>query len=360
METFFFAVGGTGGHLFPAQILVKEILKKCPAAKIWLMGKGLNKSPFVWDEIRRHPSVNVVEIPSATLSKNPLKLLRSCALLGLGTLKALFYTLKIRPTSAIGFGSFYSVPTLLAAAVAFRPIYLYECDLKPGVANRLFYPFARRIGLCFCPKNPPKRSEQIDPLIKKDQVTKKQALDYYGLSPSKKTLLIFGGSQGAQFINELMQKVAPEMSAWTKSWQVVHLSGKSSDPVALKKVYAEVGLQATVRQFETKMPYAWALADLAVCRAGSGTLLELIEAEVPSVLIPYPYAYNHQALNGLFMVSIGGAKLLKQEDVETQTFLSLLNKISRPEEMELAVGALRRYKQQKAGASFTDLVTQST
>jgi len=358
METFFFAVGGTGGHLFPAQILVKEMLKKRSNISIWLVGKGLSKSPFIWDEIKRHPSVTCLEVSSATFSKNPLKMVRALALLSFGALKALYWTLKIWPKSVVGFGSFYSVPTLIAAAACRRPIYLYECDLKPGIANRLFYPLARKIGLCFYPKHPPKCAVRIDPLIKKEQVPKEEALAYYGLSPNKKTLLVFGGSQGAQFINELMEAIAGQMASWTKSWQIVHLVGKSSNCSALKKAYADVGFEAAVRRFETKMPYAWALADLAVCRAGSGTLLELIEANVPSVLIPYPYAYKHQMLNALFMVSIGASKLLKQEDASSEAFLNLLTMMSSSEQMQKRIKAIHQYKQQEKGTHFVDLVVE--
>jgi UDP-N-acetylglucosamine--N-acetylmuramyl-(pentapeptide) pyrophosphoryl-undecaprenol N-acetylglucosamine transferase len=356
METLFFAVGGTGGHLFPAQILVKKILKKRPGASIFLLGKGLKKSPFIWDEIRAHPSVQCIEIPSATLSKSPFKMIRALGQLFFGTLKALYCTLKLRPTSVIGFGSFYSVPTLTAATLCYRPIYLYECDLKPGIANRLFYPFAKHIGLCFYPKKAPKRARRIDPLIRKEKVTKGEALDYYGLSRQKKTLLIFGGSQGAQFINELLLNSVNQMEDWAKSWQVIHLTGKSSNCDRLKEAYARIGLEAVVRCFETKMPYAWAMANFAVCRAGSGTLLELIAAKVPSILIPYPYAYKHQLLNALYMVSIGAAQLLKQEDTTVESFLSLLNEMKSPEQMKKRIEAMDRYAQKEKGICFTDLV----
>jgi len=385
-KPIFFAVGGTGGHLYPAQVLYERLLKKDANCEVWFLGKGLRKSPYLEAKFKeKTPGLQIREIASATLSKNPFKTLVALFKLTLGCFQAAYWTLKKRPQSVVGFGSFYSAPTLLVAALLRVPIFLYESDLKSGIANRIFAPFAKKIGVCFMPQSErEKRTElqaqdrhkvkrsilrkvqkkvQVEPLLRCtiantiSRADKEKIYRYFGLDPKKKTLLVFGGSQGAAFINEATAQIMAEMGTWTKTWQLLHFSGKNACLLTLKKQYEKAGFSACVKSFEPKMSDALSIADIAVCRAGSSSILELMAHQVPSLLIPYPHAYNHQDLNALFMVAIGAAKCLRQSQATQQAFRQHLTALMGDEkQLDRMRKAMKEYKKGQEFLPFEKLV----
>ncbi len=382
----FFAVGGTGGHLYPAQVLYERLSHKNRDSEVWFLGKNLNENPYLETKFKENQkSLHIREIASAPFSKNPLKSLVSLGKLTKGFFQAAYWILKKRPKSVVGFGSFYSAPTLLAALIFRVPVFLYESDLKSGIANRLFTPFAKKIGVCFIPKSELKKKikpevgdrvktrklnskrnqkkVQVEPLLRCGSVDSVRCLDkeksyrHFGLDPKKKTLLVFGGSQGATFINESVSKAAQNMEAWTKTWQVLHLSGKNSSLLILEQRYKKAGFSVCIKAFEEHMSFALAISDLAICRAGSSSILELMAYEVPALFIPYPYAYNHQALNALFMVAIGAGKCLKQSFASIEVLKKQIEALMKDEKL---LGGMREamntYKKAQKPVAFEELI----
>lgn len=377
----FFAVGGTGGHLYPAQVLYERLLRKNRDSEVWFLGKNLNKNPYLETKFKENEQgLHIREIASAPFSKNPLKSLMSLGKLTTGFFQAAYWVLKKRPKSVVGFGSFYSAPTLLAALIFRVPVFLYESDLKPGIANRIFTPFAKKIGVCFIPRSELKKKAkpelgdrvkvkknqkkvQVEPLLRGGSVDsvrcldKKKSYSYFGLDPKKKTLLVFGGSQGATFINESVSKAAQNMEAWTKTWQVLHLAGKNSSLLILEQRYKKAGFSVCIKAFEEHMFFALAISDLAICRAGSSSILELMAYEVPALFIPYPYAYNHQDLNALFMVAIGAGKCLKQSLASIEVLKEQIEALIKDEKL---LGGMReamsKYKKAQKPVAFEELI----
>jgi UDP-N-acetylglucosamine--N-acetylmuramyl-(pentapeptide) pyrophosphoryl-undecaprenol N-acetylglucosamine transferase len=142
--------------------------------------------------------------------------------------------------------------------------------------------------------------------------SREEAFSYFGLDPNVKTLLVFGGSQGANFLNELMPKVAT-LLLQEMAFQVIHCTGKGN---AVYQTNA-----SCVKEFEPRMDLAYTAADIVICRSGASTVAELIRYGKPSLLIPFPYAAeNHQWENAQLLADvIQGARLLKQTDASIES-----------------------------------------
>ena len=138
----------------------------------------------------------------------------------------------------------------------------------------------------------------------------------FGLSPRKKTLLVTGGSQGARFINQTIVKALGRLEKEAAAWlQILHSTG-SADLEETRAAYAQSGLQATVLPFIEDMSAAYAVASLAICRAGGTTSAELTTQGVPAILIPLPIAANdHQRRNAARLAGAGAAVLVDQADL---------------------------------------------
>jgi UDP-N-acetylglucosamine--N-acetylmuramyl-(pentapeptide) pyrophosphoryl-undecaprenol N-acetylglucosamine transferase len=285
------AAGGTAGHLFPAQELALLLETDC---EVIIAGHNLEKSAYFKKERFRY-----FEVPSGPLGK------KFFGALVIGFCKAMRLLLREKPDVVVGFGSFHTVPLLLASVLFRKKLVLYEANTTMGKVNKLFAPFAKKIATQFLIS---KKTIAVPyfPWIPKEKISKEKALSEYGLDPTRKTILIFGGSQGAKFLNETMPNV--------KLAQVIHLAGNEAAAKAVAESYKETGTRAVVKAFETNMPMAYAAADFAVCRCGAGTMAELIRYGVPALLIPYPYAYGHQERNAEYLQRLGGADVLLQQN----------------------------------------------
>jgi UDP-N-acetylglucosamine--N-acetylmuramyl-(pentapeptide) pyrophosphoryl-undecaprenol N-acetylglucosamine transferase len=272
------ATGGTGGHLFPSQQL-REAMKD---SEILFAGHNLKTSPF-FD--RRIP---YVEIVSSSSKKKAFLLLK-------GVFQSLKMIWRFKPDVVVGFGSYHSFPVLMAAVLLRKKIVLFEPNCSLGKVNRFFARFAKKVAFQFPIHHP--KSIYVPLLPWKTLKMYKKEKD-----PHRRTILVFGGSQGASFINETFHKAAELLSF---PFQVIHLTGKEG----LELRYS---VPAIVKPFEEDMAQAYARADFAVCRCGAGTTAELIRYQIPAVVIPYPYAHDHQRKNGEFLKE--GARMLDQKD----------------------------------------------
>ena len=241
------AVSGTGGHLFPAQALARQL------HSVLFVGPNLSANRFFFHEF---PSENI------TAGKTPWKIFR-------GVWESLKILRREKPRLVIGFGSYHSLPPLLAALILRIPIALYEPNKIPGRVNRLLRPFDEL-------KNVPLKV----PLFHHLKVPKEEALAYFGLKKGEPAILIFGGSQGAQKLKEVKLP-----------YQLIKLD-----------------------KFERNMHYAWCAADLVICRAGATSIAEHRHYKVPAIFIPYPYATDdHQTANAL---ACKGAVTLPEKEIE--------------------------------------------
>lgn len=293
------AAGGTGGHLFPAQQLA-EILKS--DAHVFFAGHRLSENHFFQKEQVEYLDIAAaapkIETPFAFLFQSIRGLWQSIRAMR-----------RFKPDIVVGFGSFHSFPVLLAACILRKKIVLFEANCILGKVNRLFLPLAKKIAFQFPTSLPKGVMVPFLPWKKKNiaPCSQEEARLYFGLHPKKLTILVFGGSQGARFLNETVPFAISNLSELDV--QVLHLYGKGQTP----PVYS---CQSCIKSFEERMDLAYAASDLAICRSGASTIAELIRSQIPALLIPFPHAAeDHQTRNGLFFVNtVRGGRLIGQRE----------------------------------------------
>ena len=284
------AAGGTGGHLLPAQQLAELIESR---SDVLFAGHKLSENSFFQRE--RFRSIDVV---SAPLNKK----IAFCLALGKGLFQAIALIRKEKPDVVVGFGSYHTVPIMLASVLLRKQIVVYEANRSLGKVTKLFAPAAKYVASQFpLIKRKDFTLVPLFPWIRKATMAKTDARREYGLDENLFTVLVFGGSQGAEFLNEMVPKAIALLGGTV---QVIHF-GLKQNPYAVKSV---------VKLFESDMAKAYAAADFVVGRSGAGTVSELIRYAVPSLLIPYPFAYGHQQDNAEYLAETGGSFMLLQKE----------------------------------------------
>lgn len=314
--------GGTGGHVFPALALAKQLKTEIPGIYIYFAGGGLSKNRFFEKESYPYKDIHCGYFPL----KNPFQCVTSFFKIISGVLQSVRLIEELKPDIAIGFGSFHSLPVLLACRLKGIPYVLHAADSIPGKVIRLMSKNALATGIVFPEARKFLKGSVIEvslPLreeIGKKSLSRLESLSRYGLKEGKKTLLVFGGSQGASFINDILEKAIEKMKDRASKLQVIHLAGMKGDLKSLEHAYRQNGIDASVQPFEDRMDYAWTAADFVVSRAGAGTIAEQIAFEVPGILIPYPHASEgHQLKNADFMCKeVGGALTLTEGELTSE------------------------------------------
>lgn len=350
------AAGGTGGHLFPAQALANELKVALPDSEILFLAKGLHDNRCFSKELFAYRDVR-----SSTLSLCPRILLRACVEIPWGICQSVKALKEFRPDLVIGFGSYHTFPVLSAAYWLKLPIVLHVADCVPGRVNRLFAKDAAWTGVFF-----PEAEKHLKGTVRRTSIplrpsfhaslrpTRSEALDRYGLSHTKKTVLIFGGSQGAKKLNYIAQSALCTLTP--SEIQVLHFTGKEDD--AILHAYAKAGITAVVRPFEQEMHYPWAVADLVIARAGASTIAEQIAFQVPALLIPYPHAQDqHQDKNARFVEEvIGGAKRMQESELEIKQLVRTIEELlSEPSQQKMRHN-LQQAHEAMYGVSFSQQI----
>src|ERR1700722_8627470 len=260
------SAGGTGGHLFPAQSLAEEL---CECEILFVAG-GLETNSYF-----NRGCYSFEEVSCATFSfSKPMQFLQSCIAIYKGVQRSRKIVRRFAPHLVVGFGSFFTLPLLIAALLEKVPIVLHEQNAIPGKVNRLFSLFAHTITITF----PMTRGllkgkagkgaiEVLFPIRKKSAIKREESWEYFGLSPSIPTLLVFGGSQGAAHLNALFLDALEHLTCL--SLQVLHFTGTQARAEEAKKRYASKKIDAVVKSFEPHMDRAMQIADFAISRAGA-------------------------------------------------------------------------------------------
>ena len=291
------ACGGTGGHLFPG-IAVAEALRRRGHAVVLLISEkeidSLASEGHDDLEFRKLPTIGMGRL----LSLNTVRFLmtswsayRQCRQL----------VREFDATAVLGMGGFTSTPPIVAGKRMGKSTFIHDSNSIPGKANRITARFcdAVLLGLEDCAAHFPGRDTRVvgTPVRTslRQAVDRGEALRSFGLEEGPRTLLVMGGSQGARAVNRTVCKMLGELEGGNV--QVIHIAGPA-DHAEVERAYEELSLRAAVIPFLQEMERAYALADLAISRAGGSSLAELAFFGVPSILIPYPYAAeDHQKKN---------------------------------------------------------------
>lgn len=299
--------GGTGGHLMPALALARALRASGRDAMVLTEGRPAEKALLAGSDVRaRELAVGggfglPVQLARATLASR--KLLREEGV-----------------DLVIGTGGRASVPVAVAARSLGVPVCLMEQNAVPGRANRWLARLAKRVWLGLPAVRPLARSLVTGTPLRAElgQKSRARAREELGLAVDLPLLLVFGGSQGAAVLNEVVPRA---VAALRRPLQMFHLAGIDRDD-AVRRAYADgpVEVRAIVRPIAKDMATLYAAADLVVCRGGGSTVAELIAAGRPAIIVPYPHHQDRQQYhNGRVLERSGAGLLLDQAQFDPPT-----------------------------------------
>lgn len=238
---------------------------------------------------------------------------------------------KFKPTAVLGTGGYAAAPALAAAIIKKIPIIIHEPDSNPGLVNKVFAPYAKIISLGmeaaqakFESLTKAKIIINGNPLAERflKLPNRLEACNELGLNPDLPVVLVTGGSQGAQAINEAVYEMVSDMVQGPEKakFQIVHQIGDKN------WADMEAHLDSSIRnhplykakKYFDNLAIPYAACDIAVCRSGAMTISELAVTGTPAIFIPYPFAAaDHQAFNAHYIASKGAAKVIMQNDLSS-------------------------------------------
>ncbi len=305
------AGGGTAGHTSPLLATADALRRLSGTVEVTALGtpRGLEVRvvPAAGYPLELVPPVPLPRRVSGDLLRVPARLT--------GAVRAALEVLdRVRPDVVVGFGGYVCVPAYLAARRRRVPLVVHEGNALPGLANRVGARFASRVATSF-PGTRLRRAEYVGlPLRRMIATLDRDALRAegraaFGLDPDRPTLLVTGGSQGARRINEAVSGARPALRA--AGVQVLHVVGPANLPAQQEGDPPSTdSVPYVVVPYVDRMDLAYAAADLAVCRAGAGTVTETAATGLPAVFVPLPIGNGEQARNAEPVVAAGGGLLV--------------------------------------------------
>jgi UDP-N-acetylglucosamine--N-acetylmuramyl-(pentapeptide) pyrophosphoryl-undecaprenol N-acetylglucosamine transferase len=313
-----FAAGGTGGHLFPAIAIAEEIKKMEPDVRIAFVGtKNKIEARIIPQKSFAFHTIWISGFHRRLTVENllfPLKVVVSLV-------QSFFLIRKTKPDVVVGTGGYVCGPVLYVATLMKIPTVIHESNSYPGMTTRMVASRVSKVLLTFeitkkwllrvdADKMELVGTPTRDSLGK---ISREAGLKFFNLNPKKKTLLVFGGSLGATTINMMIEKIVDELTK--TSVQLIWQTGEKE----AERFESKRGENVWVGKFIDAMEFAYAAADLVMCRSGATTLAELTRLGKPAILVPYPHAAaNHQEMNAHAMVEAGAAVMIKDTDLEAK------------------------------------------
>ncbi len=308
------AGGGTAGHTSPLIATAAELQRLCPGVALTVIGtsKGLETTvvPAAGLPLELIAPVPMPRRPGKDLVLLPARLYRAVAEAG----RILEHH---RAEVLLGFGGYVSTPAYLAARRRRVPVVVHEQNVLPGLANRLGARFAARVFTAF-PDTPLPRAEfiglplrrAITELDRRDAAA--LARSGFGLDPDLPTLLVGGGSQGAQSINAAVRGARSRLLA--AGVQILHVIGPKNFADEIAETDPDTGAVYAPVAYVERMQDAYAAADLMLGRCGASTVLETAAVGLPAIFVPYPHGNGEQGRNAAPIVAAGGGRLLNDAD----------------------------------------------
>jgi UDP-N-acetylglucosamine--N-acetylmuramyl-(pentapeptide) pyrophosphoryl-undecaprenol N-acetylglucosamine transferase len=317
MSSFAISCGGTGGHLSPGIALAERLTERGHRCRLLISQKDVDSRL-----IQKYPKLEFVRAPGAGFGMGLLALLRFGATQLASFFFSLNYLRRTRPDVIVGFGGFLTAGISLAGYLMGIPLVLHEANRRPGRAVRMLSGFARRIYL---PPGvrlrglPPQALRHCGFPVRQEihREAKAEARARLGLPAEGVVLLVLGGSQGATAFNEWVTKNFPALAARGVNVVCVTGLGKHDDEVVECAGPGGRKMVARFLSFCDDMATLLSSADLAVSRAGAGSLAEFVRCRLPAVLVPYPFAAdNHQWENARCFERQGGGLVLDAKDID--------------------------------------------
>jgi UDP-N-acetylglucosamine--N-acetylmuramyl-(pentapeptide) pyrophosphoryl-undecaprenol N-acetylglucosamine transferase len=308
------AGGGTAGHVNPAIAVARALTGDDVSFVGTDRGVEASLVPEAGYEL---DNIRVVGFDRARPLSFPATAARA-----VGAIRGARRILKAaRPDVVVGMGGYVSLPVSLAARSVGVPVVLHEQNIVLGLAHKVCKPFAARVGVSFDETLAEVGRKGVvvgNPVVPEIAIAdrdseRKRGLERFELDPARRTLLVFGGSLGAQTINQGTVELA---RVWSdrSDIQIVHILGRRHQPLDAAR---EGSLIYRALPYVDRMIEAYAVADLALCRGGATTIAELTVSGVPSVIVPYPHHRDRQQeRQGNVLARAGAAVLIPDGEVD--------------------------------------------
>ncbi len=317
MSNFVISCGGTGGHLAPGISLAERLIEE--GHHCWLI---ISKKEVDSRLVRKYPQLDFVRAPGAGFSFSPLRFVKFF----IQQFQLLIFAFSLlrnkRPDIIVAFGGFITVGITIAGVIHGCPIAIHEANRKPGKATRYLRGLVKRLYL---PEGVQLAGVPLDsikyfgyPLRKGIRRTPKElARRTLRIDVNGKLLVVLGGCQGAQVLNEWVNANFEKLGTEGISVYCVTGLGKGNNGVFEHRSTSNEVVKAYYSTFCDNMGVLMSAADLILSRAGAGTIAELMQCRVPSILVPYPNATdNHQLANARFLEQLGASLTIEQDQME--------------------------------------------
>jgi len=345
------AGGGTGGHVIPALAIAQQ-LQKDYAAEVLFVGTARGIENRL--------------VPAAGF---PLRLVQVGALknVSLATRVKTFFDLpravwdsrnilaEFRPDIVIGVGGYASGPAMLAAVLSRIPTLVFEPNFVPGFANRLVAPMVSGAAVHFAETGRYFRRCEVTGVPVREAFFRIANHNPVGT----KTLLVFGGSQGAHAINQVVMDSMAHLHQRVPGIHIVHQTGER-DYNDVQAAYANLGDSAEVYRFIDDMPALFARSGLLICRSGASTVAEITAAGKPAVFVPFPRAADdHQKRNAEALQRAGAAVMLEESKLNRESLVETVSSLfSVPSRLEKMGDAARRLSHPNAARDIAAMAAR--
>jgi len=349
--------GGSGGHFFPLIAVADALRKAAEEQRIVTLDLTLmGEKPFDV-EILREEEISFEEIPAGKIRRyfsllnisDSIKTIR-------GIFRALWRFTLSPPDLVFSKGGYDSFPALVASRIFRIPVIVHESDAVPGMVNAWAAKFARRIGISF-PETaahfPQDKVALTGNPIRRNILggSHDEALETFNLETGVPTVLVFGGSQGAQKINDAVMLALLDLVEFA---QIIHITGAAH--IETTKAEAGIVLEKSIHKGRYH-PYAFLapaqlrnaafIGDVAVSRAGAGSIFEIAAWRLPAILIPLSLAaQDHQRENAYSYARTGAAEVLEETNLTPHVLISEIRKLTgdqkRRDDMKRAAGSFAR------------------
>lgn len=311
------AGGGTGGHVIPALAIAQQLQKQY-SAEILFIGtpRGIENRMVPAAGFR----LRLVQV-GALKNVSLMTRLRTFSDLPRSLWEARRIFREFRPDVVIGVGGYASGPAMMAAVLMRIPTLVFEPNFVPGFANRVVAQFVSAAAVHF------KETGRYFRRCEVTGVPVREAFFQISGAPATPTVLIFGGSQGAHAINQVVMESAGELLARVPGLRIIHQTGER-DFSDVQAAYAKLGAAVEAHRFIDDMPRAFAEASLLICRSGASTVAEVTAAGKPAVFIPFPRAADdHQKRNAEALERVRAAVMLEEQKLTRETLVASVSSL---------------------------------
>jgi UDP-N-acetylglucosamine--N-acetylmuramyl-(pentapeptide) pyrophosphoryl-undecaprenol N-acetylglucosamine transferase len=337
--------GGTGGHLAIIKAVKEAIVLQqkqeplsVPAEIIYIGStKGQDKQWFEKDEDFTYKYFFETR---GVVNQGSLGKVKSLFMMAGAMFKAMKLIRNHQAKVVFSVGGFSAAPMAFAAKLTGTPLVIHEQNAALGSLNKVLKPYAKHFISSYLAESPI-QAYPVKEIFFKNAHLRKEL----------KTIIFLGGSQGAKAINELALELAPNLKE--KGIKIIHQAGQKNIE-EVERAYKNLGIEAEIFGFTTKLSEYMNKADFAIARSGASTLWELSATALPTLYIPYPYAASdHQYYNAKFLVEKDLAWLMREDEIEKEKVLVLLK-----ENLEKKSKGLMQIIKREGSQKIATLLTQ--